>query len=102
MTAAWLSAPMAIVAIGTIENVVAALLAVLSFTLFVIAVISFLRSRNSRIAMISVAFLLFFSEGILFTYQLFYQQFTPEAFYSVIGLVNVVILLFIFAATFKR
>ena len=93
---------MAIGTIGTVENVVAALLAVLSFTLFIIAVISFMRSRNSRIALISVAFLLFFCEGVLFTYQLFYQQLAPNVFYSVIGLVDVVILLFIFAATFKR
>lgn len=93
---------MALLTIGTAENIVAAVLAALSFTLLVISIVAYLRRRSFRIAMISISFLLFFAEGVLFTYQLFYQALSQQMFFTVIGLMNVVILLFIFAATFKR
>lgn len=93
---------MTLLTLGTAENVVAALLAALSFTLFAISIVAYLRHRTARIAFVSVAFALFFCEGILFTYQLFYQSFAPGIFYSLIGLISVAILLLIFAATFKR
>ncbi len=93
---------MSLLTTGTAENIVAALLAVLSFTLFVIAIVAFFRKRNLRIGLIAVSFLLFFIEGLLFSVQLFYLVFTSQVFYTLIGLMSVVILIFIFAATFKR
>ncbi len=93
---------MTLFTLGTAENIVAALLAILSFTLFVISIAAYVRHRSARIAFVSTAFALFFCEGILFTYQLFYQSFASGVFYALIGLVSVAILLLIFAATFKR
>lgn len=93
---------MTLLSIGTAENVVAAVLAVLSFTLLLISIASYRRSRNPRLALISASFLLFFIEGALFTYQLFYGSFTSQMFFTITGIINVAILLLIFTATFKR
>lgn len=93
---------MSLFTVGTAENIVAALLAVLSLTLFVISVFAYVRSRNIRMGLIAAAFLLFFCQGVLFGLQLFYQIMSSGMFYAMTGLISVVILLFIFAATFKR
>lgn len=93
---------MSLITVGTAYNIVAAVLVVLSFTLLVISLVAWRKSGNRRIAIVSISFLFFFLEGVLFTYQLFYSTFSSEMFATVIGILNVVILLFIFAATFKR
>lgn len=93
---------MSLLTVGTAENIVAALLVVLSLTLFIISIFAYSRSRNIRMGLVSAAFLLFFCQGVLFGLQLFYQVMSSGMFYTVTGLISVVILLLIFAATFKR
>jgi hypothetical protein len=93
---------MSILSIVTLQNFVAAWVTAIAFVLFVISVIAYRRSLNSRIAMVSAAFFLFFVEGIIFTYQLFDQYFALSAFFTIVGLIDIGILLLIFAATLKK
>ncbi|MBX8633836.1 MAG: hypothetical protein KHF84_04945 [Thermoplasmata archaeon] len=93
---------MSILSLVTLQNFVAAWVTAIAFVLFLISVIAYRRSRNSRIGIVSAAFFLFFIEGIVFTYQLFDQYFALSAFFIIVGVMDIGILLLIFAATQKK
>lgn len=86
----------------TLQNFVAAWVTVIAFVLFTISILALRKSGNSRIAMIAVAFLLFFIEGLIFTYQLFAEYFALPVFFVIVGLIDIAILLLIFGATLMR
>ncbi len=93
---------MSLLSFATVQNFVAAWVTVVAFVLFIISVLAFRKKRNGRIAMVSVSFFLFFVQGIILTYELFSPVLALSVFFTVVGLIDIAILLLIFGATLKR
>jgi len=85
-----------------IENLVYAFILVFSLTLMAISIQAFTRSGKAKVLMISLALLLFFSKGILFTVQLFVEPLKQETLWVLSGLFDIGILSMIFLAVLKR
>jgi|GEM_PF-4750334 NADH:ubiquinone oxidoreductase subunit K len=88
--------------VGNVESVVSALLLVVSFTLFVISLFSLAKRRTQSLAFLSVAFLLFFLESMLYTIHIFLFYFSNLYFTTLSELLILFILLLIFVATYRQ
>ena len=93
---------MSLLSFATVQNFVAAWVTVVAFVLFIISVLAFRKKRSGRIAMVCIAFLLFFIQGVILTYELFSPVFALPVFFTAVGLIDIAILLLIFGATLKR
>lgn len=84
-----------------IENILYAFILVLSLTLATISVRAYRRSRSNKILLVTIAFLLFFWEGVLFTVQLFWDVLDERSLWILAGLLDVGILASLFFAVLK-
>ena len=85
-----------------LENVLYAFILVFSIALATVSVMALRRTRSPKIALVTVAFLLFVGKGILFSAQLFTDSLSDEALWIGSGLLDLGILGTIFLATMKR
>lgn len=84
-----------------IENILYAFILVLSLTLAIISVRAYRRSRSNKVLLVTIAFLLFFWEGVLFTVQLFWDVLDERSLWILAGLLDVGILASLFFAALK-
>lgn len=85
-----------------IENVIYAFMVVFSLALAAIAVKAFRQSKNLKVMIVAIAFILFFAKGILFSVQLFTSVLNQTNLWIFSGLLDIGILSTIFLATLKR
>ena len=85
-----------------LENIIYAFILVFSITLALVAIVSFKRTKSPRIGLVTAAFLLFVTKGVLFSVQLFVDAFAQDELWIYSGLLDIGILATIFLATLKR
>ncbi len=85
-----------------LENLLYAFILVFSIALASISVVAFRRTKSPKIALVTIAFLLFVVKGILFSIQLFTDALSEESLWIGSGLLDIGILGIIFLATMKR
>ena len=85
-----------------IENIIYAFILVFSITLAVVSFMALRQTKSIKIALVTVAFLLFVAKGALFSVQLFTDALSDEALWIGSGLLDIAILGIIFFATLKR
>jgi hypothetical protein len=78
-------------------------LIVFSLGMFITALASYFRSKNSKLIFVSIVFLIFLIKGILMSLGLLYQQeLAPINSLTNFGILDVIVLFFLFIATLKR
>lgn len=83
-----------------IETVISASLTVLSIGLLTISLISYFKYRNSKLLFVSLVFLFFLLKGIILTINIFIVELSNLL--NIFGVFDVLILVILFASTFKR
>lgn len=85
-----------------LENILYAFILVFSIALASISLVALKRTKSPKIALVTIAFLLFVGKGILFSTQLFTDALSDEDLWIGSGLLDISILGTIFLATMKR
>ncbi len=83
-------------------DVLIAWMTVFSVTLLLISVISYLRTRNRRLGLVSLAFLMFFAKGVALTVGLYWPSVWNVTADMPSLLFDVLILLILFYATVRE
>ncbi|MFQ6061450.1 MAG: hypothetical protein ACE5KV_09220 [Thermoplasmata archaeon] len=84
-----------------LETVLVALVAALSFALFITSIISYRRSRDSKIAVVSVAFFLILVKSVIWIAGLFNPEIDVPTIFILLAVMDVAVLLTFFVATLK-
>ncbi len=85
-----------------IYNISFAILTILALALFVISIFAYRRSRNNKILMVSMAFLLFFLKGLWLTYSLFtYPKGGWGVFLAPVAVLDCMILILLYLSLLK-
>lgn len=85
-----------------LENLLYAFVLVFSIALASISVVAFRRTNSQKIALVTIAFLLFVAKGFLFSLQLFTDTLSQENLWIGSGFLDIGILGTMFFATMKR
>ena len=85
-----------------LKDILIAWMTVFSLTLLVISVLSYIRTRNHRIALVSLAFLLFSAKGVALSIGLYWPSVLAVATDLPSLLFDVLILLILFVATLRE
>ena len=84
---------------------ISASITMFSLGLLALTLIAFKKMKNTKLLFISLVFCVFLTKGILFSLSVFYQQLQvlDTILYTIYsGLFDVLILILLFIATFKR
>ncbi|MEM2869594.1 MAG: hypothetical protein QW379_04120 [Thermoplasmata archaeon] len=84
-----------------LKDVLIAWMTVFSLTLLVISILSYARTRNPRIALVSLAFFLFFAKGVALSIGLYWPSILSVTTDLPSLLFDVLILLILFVATLR-
>ena len=75
---------------------------VFSLGLLLVSILSYRRYRNNKLLFVSFVFMIFFIKGVILSLGLFSQPLTEMISNPYFGLLDLIILVFLFIATLKR
>ncbi|MFQ5885088.1 MAG: hypothetical protein ACE5IO_08315 [Thermoplasmata archaeon] len=85
----------------SLESVFVGLLFILCLALLITSLISYRRSRDSKIAIVSVAFFLFFLKSVIWIIGLFSAEIDVSTTFVLLAIMDVAVLLAFFGATLR-
>jgi hypothetical protein len=85
-----------------IQTLIGACITIFSLGLLLISLSGYKRHKNPKLIFVSLVFILFLIKGLLLTLNVFFDDFIPLNFDPILGIVDIIMLLFLYMATFKR
>lgn len=85
-----------------LQTLIAACITILSIGLIFICISGYKRYRNSKLIFVCLVIVLFLIKGLIFSFDVFFQNIIPIEFDPTIGVIDIIMLVLLFMATFKR
>jgi len=79
-----------------------ALISVFSFGMFLLSMFSYRDFKSTKLIFVSIAFFIFFIKGLLQSISLFYDALSSLHPTLILGIFDLVILIFLYIATLKK